>query len=192
MHLRPTVAAHGRRSSALDASNEIGSSWSIIGPMQTEARAQVEISATPEVVFDAGADYRNFTRFIHAYGPIPGIRSAVMLGGAAPGTGSHREIHLSDGSTIEEAVLAFERPARHRYRLVHPPAMPFRLIVGGGEGDWRFEPSPHGPGTRVTWTYRLQLTTPLVWPMAMVLRALFGRWMQQALERLRGLVEAGS
>lgn len=158
--------------------------------MHIEARAQVQIAASPEVVFDTGADYRSFARFIHAYGPIPGITSAQMHGDAAPAAGLHRDIHMSDNTTIEEVILAFDRPARHRYRWVRPPKPPFSLLVRSGEGDWLFEPAQGGRATRLIWTYAFELTSPLVYPAALVLRAVFARWMQKNLERLRAQIEA--
>jgi hypothetical protein len=155
-----------------------------------EARAQVQIAAPPEAVFDTGADYRAFARFIHAYGPIPGIVSAQMHGGAAPAAGVHRDVHISDRSTLEEVILAFDRPSRHSYRWVRPPAGPLALVVRVGEGDWLFEPVQGGRATRLIWTYSFELTSPLAYPAALVLRVVFARWMQKNLDRLRALIEA--
>jgi uncharacterized protein YndB with AHSA1/START domain len=158
--------------------------------VKIEARAQVQIAAGPEAVFDTGADYRSFAHFIHAYGPIPGITSVQMHGDAAPAAGLHRDVHMTDGTTIEEVILAFDRPTRHRYRWVRPPAPPFSLLVRMGEGDWSFEPAQGGRATRLIWTYGLELTSPLAYPLALVLRAVFARWMQKNLEALRTLIEA--
>lgn len=160
--------------------------------MHIEARAQVQIAASPEVVFDIGADYRSFARFIHAYGPIPGITSVRMHDDAAPVAGLHRDVHMTDSTTIEEVILAFDRPARHRYRWVRPPAGPFSLVVRVGEGDWLFEPVQGGRATRLIWTYTFELTSPLAYPAGLVLRVVFARWMQKNLDRLRTMIEAAS
>ena len=160
--------------------------------MQLEARAQVEIAAPPEAVFDVGADHRNFARFIHAFGPIPGIASSRMHADAVPAAGAHRDVHMSDGSTIEEVILAFDRPSRHGYRWLRAPAGPFSLIVRAGEGEFRFEPTHGGRATRVCWTYTFELTSPLVYPIALVARVLFERWMDRALVALRALIEHGA
>jgi uncharacterized protein YndB with AHSA1/START domain len=155
-----------------------------------EARAQVQIAAPPDTVFDVGADYRSFARFMHGYGPIPGITSARMHGDAAPAAGARRDIHMSDGSTVEEVILAFDRPSQHRYRWVRPPAPPFSLVVRVAEGEWLFEPAQGGRETRLIWTYGFELTSALAYPAALILRAVFARWMRQNLERLRTLIEA--
>jgi uncharacterized protein YndB with AHSA1/START domain len=159
--------------------------------MQLEARAQLEIAVSPEAVFDCATDYRNFARFIHAYGPIPGVRSAEMHGGTAPAAGVHRDVHMSDGTTVEEEILAFDRPSHHRYRWVRPPAPPFSLLVRAGEADWQFEPVQGGRATRLTFTYSFQLTSVLAYPLGLVLVRVFERWMMKALDGLRAQVEAG-
>jgi hypothetical protein len=86
---------------------------------------------------------------------------------------------MTDGSVVREEVLAWERPSRHRYRWLDPPAFPFSLLVRSGEGDWRFAPADGG--TRIEWVYTFELTSPLVSPLAAALMPVFRRWMQRAL-----------
>jgi hypothetical protein len=154
--------------------------------MKLSVQAAVEVPRSAEEVFDFATSCEGFPRFIHPLGPIPGIARAEMLGAAAPKPGAQRRIHMTDGSVVDEEVLAYDRPLRHRYRWLEPPAFPFSLIVRRGEGDWHF--SRTGGGTRVEWDYHFDLTSPLVWPLAKALMAIFRRWMQQALLRARGVL----
>jgi hypothetical protein len=153
--------------------------------MQIEAYARVELDVTPEEGFDLAADYRNFARFLRRNSVIPGIERAEMVAGAEPGKGAHRRITLSDGNVLEEEILVFDRPARHAYRWLHPPAWPFSMIVRGGEGSWSFTRSERGPGTTLVWKYRFELRSILAYPVGVLVVVLFRRWMAQGLERIR-------
>lgn len=153
--------------------------------MQIGARARIEVAASPERVFAVATDLRNFPRLMLPHGIIPGIASAEMAAGATPAAGARRFLELSDGNTIEEEVLAFDRPSRHRYRWVRPPAGSFGLLVRGGEGNWSFAPSERGQGTTLVWSYRFELTSIWVYPVAMLVVSQFQRWMEETLERVR-------
>jgi hypothetical protein len=152
--------------------------------MRLDARARIELTVTPEEAFDLAADMRNFARLIRPRGIIPGISGAEMVAGALPVAGSRRLIKLTDGNVVEEEILAFDRPSQHRYRWVHPPALPFGLIVRSAEGTWTFEPSERGHGTTLIWNYRFTLTSVFVYPVALLLVSSFRRYMEQALQNV--------
>jgi Polyketide cyclase / dehydrase and lipid transport len=124
-------------------------------------------------------------RFVWALGPIPGVASAALLGAAPQGVGSVRHLVMTDGSAVDEHVLVYDPGSNFTYRWGGPPAPPFSLLVRGAEASWTFTPS--GTGTVVGWTYRMELTTPLVYPLAAAVRTLFRRWMAAALDRLAAL-----
>ncbi|HSW12317.1 MAG TPA: SRPBCC family protein [Solimonas sp.] len=156
--------------------------------MKLTARASVEIPSPPEQVFDFATSCEGFPRFIWAYGPIPGIIRAEMRGGQPPQAGAERSIHMTDGNVIEEELLAYDRPSRHRYRWLKPPAFPFSLIVRTAEGDWRFTAA--NGGTRIDWDYSFELTSSFAWPFAALLMSIFRRWMQRTLLRARSVLAA--
>lgn len=144
---------------------------------------EIEIGAGPEVVFDLAASVEGFARFVKPSGPIPGVVSGQMIGGAVPAAGARRVLQMSDGSTVEEEILAFERPGLHHYRWANPPAAPLSWLVRGAESRWVFRPS--ATGTALQWTYDFTLASPLAFPFALVVVQLFKRWMTQALERIK-------
>jgi uncharacterized protein YndB with AHSA1/START domain len=156
--------------------------------MQIAIRVQTQLDQAPQDVFDALADLRNFPRFIARLGPIPGVADVQWLDGAQPGAGARRRLAMSDGTTVDEEVLVFERGTEHRYRWVHPPAPPFSFLVSGGEGCFTFDRSGHG--TKLVWSYALTLTSPLAYPLALPVTWLFRRWMAQGLSRVTGLFSA--
>jgi hypothetical protein len=87
---------------------------------------------------------------------------------------------------MEEEILAFDRPDRHRYRWTAPPAPPVSWVVRGAEGDWVF--TPRGAGTHVLWTYRFEPASPLAGVFARPVVLLFQRWMRRGLASLRRLL----
>ncbi len=150
--------------------------------MELANRAEIEIARPIEEVFDLACACDGFPRFLFPYGPIPGVASSNMVDVPAPKAGARRDVHMTDGSTIQEEVLAFDRPSRHRYRWVNRPAPPFSWLVRGGEGDWTFTPT--AAGTRIVWIYRFELTSPLALLVAPPVLVLFRRWMQRGLAAL--------
>lgn len=155
--------------------------------MKLTARASVEIPKPIDLVFDLATSCEGFPRFIWAYGPIPGVKRAEMVGGQAPKASAERHIHMTDGNVVEEELLAYDRPSRHRYRWLKPPAFPFSLIVRTAEGDWRFTTT--SGGTRIDWDYHFELTSIFALLGAPLL-LVFRLWMQRALLRARTVLAA--
>lgn len=156
--------------------------------MQVQTQASVVVERPVEAVFDFAVAPESQPLLLRAAPPIPGVTGIEMLDGRAPETGARRRVLLSDGSTLREEVVALERPHRHRYRWLDPPAAPLHLLVSAAEGDWVF--SGHGERTRIDWTYTFTLTSPLLYPLALAVAWLFGRWMQQSLDRIPGELRA--
>jgi uncharacterized protein YndB with AHSA1/START domain len=150
--------------------------------MEIRVAAAVRVRRPLEEVYDFAVAEASFPRIVHALGPIPGIARVEMLDGRVLERGARRRVTMTDGSEVLEEILDAERPRRHRYRWLDPPAAPFNLLVRSGEGDWRFAAADGG--TRVEWTYTFDLTTPLVYPLAAAVLTLFRRWMQRALDRI--------
>jgi Polyketide cyclase / dehydrase and lipid transport len=150
--------------------------------VQLEVHAFHVVGAPTEKVFDFAVASESLPCILKGFGPIPGITSIEMLDGAALATGAKRRVRMSDGSDIFEEVTALDRPRRHSYRWLNAPAPPFSLLVRGAEADWIFTASAQG--TRIEWTYRFELTSPLAAPLAAVVMMPFKRWMRRGLERI--------
>jgi uncharacterized protein YndB with AHSA1/START domain len=154
--------------------------------MALETQVEIEIAKPPAEVFDLATSCAGFPRFLLRLGPIPAVVRAELVGAAEPKPGGRRLIHMSDGSTMEEEILAFERPARHRYRWTTPPAPPFVWLVRSAEGDWTFAPT--AAGTRITWRYRFESPSRLAELAARPVIGLFRRWMARGLANLRAIL----
>lgn len=115
----------------------------------------------PTVAFALATDPERFPGFFTGFGPIPALRRITLHGPL--GVGSSRQVDSSDGSALTERVVAHAPPQHHAYVLsgFRPP---LGLLVREGLAEWHFV--PQAEGTLVTWTYRFELTSFLVWPLA--------------------------
>ncbi|HMI91412.1 MAG TPA: SRPBCC family protein [Polyangiales bacterium] len=156
--------------------------------MHLDAKLELTVPYSPEQVFDLVGDHRNFPRTIAKTLLVPGVvRSEPLPGSAESGVGSRRRLNLTDGTTMDEEVTAFERPVEHSYRWLKPPPMPIALIVRSAQGSWRF--APDGQGTRIHWTYRFELSSPLALPLALPLVAAFRSWMGKSADCVQALLK---
>ena len=95
--------------------------------MQISARVEEHVRRPPDEVFDFATACETFPRVLLPLGPVAGIAHADMLDGSPLCAGARRRIVLTDGSIIDEEILAFDRPVRHRYRWLNPPPEPTSL-----------------------------------------------------------------
>lgn len=151
--------------------------------MDLDLIAEQHVDGAPEAVFALALDPARFPEFFTGYGPIPAVRSVIPH--APPAAGSTREIHNGDGSRLSERITVLDPPRRHAYTLtgLRPP---FAWLVRAGHADWRFEPA--GTGTRISWHYRWELSSPLAWPVAAPLLRLC---MRRAMARCLAAMAAG-
>jgi uncharacterized protein YndB with AHSA1/START domain len=147
--------------------------------------AAIEIERPAEEVFDLAVDPQRLPAFLKKRGLIPGVEKAEMEGGVAPAAGTRRCVSMADGSTLVEEIVTLDRPSLHRYRWATRPPMPFALLIRGAEASWTLV--PQAAGTRFEWRYRLELTTPLAYPVAAPVSVHFKGWMAASLRNLRGL-----
>jgi len=150
--------------------------------VEVRTEASIVVHRPIAEVFDFAVAPESQPLLLQAAAPIPGVAGIDMLDGAVLETGARRRVRLSDGSTLREEVIALDRPRRHAYRWLDAPASPLDWLVRAAVGDWTF--SGDGDRTRVDWTYTFTLTSPLAWPLATAVAWLFGRWMQQSLDRI--------
>ncbi len=155
--------------------------------MHVRARAHTEIRRPRPEVFDRLVAASSLPELCLPYGPIAGIVDARVEDDVPLATGVRRVVTMSDGAVLVEDILELERPQTHAYRWTGGLRPPSSLLVRSGEGRWTFTELPNGTG--VEWTYRMELTTMLVYPVAVLVARLFDRWMQRALDRGRAALE---
>lgn len=124
--------------------------------MTITVRADVRIDRTVDVVFALAAGRTaSLARFFTGHKPlIPAIRSVALVGqDDPPRAGSLRDVVLSDGTKIQERVLAFDAPRLHRYDMAKMNLLQ-RVLCSNMVSEWRFEPEGEG-ACRVVWEYSI-------------------------------------
>ncbi len=148
------------------------------------AASAVAVGATVAELFDRVADPAAAAAFFRGYGPIPPIAEVRLLTPAPIGTGSRREVVLTDGSTLAEEVVEFEPPRLHRYRISQY-GPPLGRLFRSSQGTWSF--TPESNGARVTWSYEYELVSVWAWPAAVLfVKVLMHGAMRRAVARLAG------
>lgn len=128
-------------------------------------------------------DSTNAAELLRARGPFAGISKVEMHEGYTQATGAKRRIFMTDGTVLEEVILAYDPPVRHRYGWTGGAKFPFSLLVRSGTGNWDF--TEEAGGTRIVWTYTFGLTSPLAYPLAIPIVRVFNGWLQQGLDAIR-------
>jgi hypothetical protein len=113
----------------------------------------VFVSHAIQEVFDFVAAEDVLPKILTGYGMVPGVASTSDVSGPWDRPGSHRIVHLSDGSTAHEGVTHYDRPSYFAYR-VSDPSFALKHLMTEARGQFWFEPA--NGGTRVKWTYSFQ------------------------------------
>jgi uncharacterized protein YndB with AHSA1/START domain len=156
--------------------------------MEIEVRASVLIAATPEGVFDTITQPDAPAKTFDGYGPIPGCTHSEIVSEGGMKVGAIRRIHNTDGSVIDEEILALDSPRQHAYRLLSGLKPPFTWLVREARGRWTLE--PHDQATHVEWVFsfapRNRLAATII---RLVLTRPFQLAMQKGLENTRRSLE---
>ena len=153
--------------------------------MSVTCSASVTIPRPRETVFELATQNDTYERALLPYGPIAGVVEVKLLEGGALQRGALREARLTDGSVLVEEILEHDVPTRHRYKWTGGLKPPNAWLLRSGEGTWTF--SEVADGTRLEWSYEFELRSPLAYAVAPPMAALFRRYQQKALERIRDL-----
>ncbi|MGB8332670.1 MAG: SRPBCC family protein [Polyangiales bacterium] len=151
--------------------------------MNISTSASVLIPRPREEVFARATDSTNTPETLRPRGPFAGISKVEMLDGQALAKGARRRISMTDGTVLEEVILDYDPPVRHRYGWTGGAKPPFSFLVRSGTGCWDF--SEVDGGTRIVWSYTFELTSPLAYPLAIPVVWLFKGWLQQGLDAIR-------
>lgn len=152
--------------------------------MNVSTSASVVIPLPREEVFAFCCRNDTYERNLRPLGPVAGLRKVELFEGDALEAGGRRRITLTDGSVLEEVILEYEPPRRHRYRWTSGLKGPFALLVRSGTGCWDF--AEVDGGTRVDWRYDFELKSPLFFPLALPIMPLFRAWLKKGLGSIRG------
>jgi len=142
-----------------------------------------------ERIFDVVVAEDVLPKFLHRWGPVPGVTGTAELTGPWDTPGSERTVLLEDGSSAHEQVLTWERPGRFEYR-VDRLSNPLGRLVDHALGSWEF--SATGRGSRFVWTYSFTSPRRLsAAPLRLFTATAWARYMDQCAEACVELAHSG-
>lgn len=108
------------------------------------------VSHAIQGVFDFVAAEDVLPKILTGYGLVPGVAFTSDVSGPWDQPGSHRIVHLADGSTASEGVTHYDRPSYFAYRVSNP-SFALKHLMTEARGEFWFEAADRG--TKVRWTY---------------------------------------
>lgn len=153
--------------------------------MIVRTSAVAEFKQHRDELFTRACDPAVIARAVRPLGPLPGVDRAWVIGGGETRLGTIRRVVLTDGTPLDETVTEWEPPRVHGYRI-KGFRFPLGSLVTHIDSRWVF--SPLGDGTRVTWTYEVNVKNALALPIVVALtKGPLQRFLAASLERLRTL-----
>lgn len=120
------------------------------------------------------------------YGPIPPIKEVRDQAGEWASAGQTRTVLLTGGGSMREELTAVDPPRSFGYRLTDLTG-PLAALVDHVEGRWQFTPT--GSGTTVTWGWVIHPRSRLAAPVMPVFGRLWKGYARRALAQLSELLE---
>ena len=139
-----------------------------------------KISANRRVVFDFVTNEQNMTTFKGA-GPIPGIKSVHTLRKKTNiNLGALYSVYKTDHTFHEEQVIEYQ-PDTHYGLRMREFAKPTSWLIREIEESWKFSGTDE---TTVQRFFRFYLTTPLLSPIAFVMKTYFKKAVEIDMENI--------
>lgn len=148
----------------------------------TQVTREIWIAEAISDVFDFVAGEGVLPKILTGYGLAPGVAFTSDVSGPWDRVGSHRVVHLADGSTAEEEVTHFDRPRYFAYRVTNPT---FALKHFMSEARGQFWFTEENGGTRVTWTYSFSAKSLLArFPLTLFVKTQWNGFMRVCLDNV--------
>ncbi len=149
------------------------------------AIASITVAAAPAATL-AAALAIDPVSIVLARGILPGVRSIQGQTGPWSSPGQTRTLTLTDGSTVEETLVALHADG-YRYRIAKFSG-PFRFLVT--EANARFDVAAHTGGSALTWTYAFDPKGALAAAiLSFLVDSQWNGFMDAALARLKPTIE---
>lgn len=154
--------------------------------MKIHTQAVAEYPVPREKLFEMATAIEHLSSVLKPEGLLPGVERAWVVGGGALKKGSIRRVVLTDRTPLDEEITDWEPPRKHAYDVKGFRGL-FGLLVKGAHSQWIF--SPIDVGTRISWRYEFELTSPAALPLALPLvKVAMKRMMESTLANLRAKV----
>lgn len=149
------------------------------------AAASITLAASPAKTL-AAALALDPAKIVAKRGPIPGVKSVTGQTGAWSAPGQTRQLTLTDGTRAEETLTGLDANG-YRYRIGKFTGLFSRIVK---EAHARFEVTPRGDGSVLTWTYEFHpkggLSAAI---LSFLVDSQWNAFMDAALARLKAEIE---
>lgn len=151
-------------------------------PLEIAVTREAFIPSAIEDVFDFVAAEGVLPKILTGYGLVPGVASTSDISGPWDRPGSHRIVHLADGSTVNEGLTHHDRPSYFAYRVSNP-SFALKHLMFEARGQFWFERD--NGGTRVRWTYTFRAKNLVArLPLALFVRTQWKGYMDVCLANI--------
>lgn len=123
----------------------------------------------------------DLTTIFTGYGPLPAVVDTRDQSGGWDGSGQTRTVHLSDGSTAKEYLIAYDRPNSFSY-IVSEFSGPLGYLAREARGHWSFSQHDGEAPTMVVWKYTFYARSWIAYSMLWLIAVFLWRgYMRKAL-----------
>lgn len=128
-----------------------------------------------DLFYDLAENPEFFPKYFKGFPPlIPAIRKITPLWTGPAAVGGLRRVDLGDGSSVVERITTHESPRLHRYEMAELNFMQ-KLVCQKMHAEFILKDS--GDRAEVTWTYWIESSNPLQYPLVAFLSWAFKKAM---------------
>ncbi|MEJ2717155.1 MAG: SRPBCC family protein [Deltaproteobacteria bacterium] len=132
----------------------------------------------------------DLTTIFTGYGPLPAVVDTQDQSGGWDAPGQTRTVHLSDGSTAKEHLIAYDRPNSFEY-IVSDFSGSLGHLAKEARGHWGFSQHGEEAPTIVVWKYTFYARSRIAYPVLWFIATFLWRgYMQKALHIAQQQLEA--
>lgn len=149
--------------------------------------AETEI-AVPLPAFDAWFQHVALEDILPGYGTIPRIVRSDLITGVWSDPGARRRVHMADGTSVLEEVLAQDRPHHFSYMVWDFPGV-IGTLASYANGEF-FTTAAGEDATAMRWRYRFRPRGRLATPVLKAIVATqFRPFMQVCIDTIKSVAE---
>jgi len=124
------------------------------------------------------------------FGPLPAVKGTRDQTGAWDAAGQSRTVLLSDGSSAQEALTAYQFPSHFAYTVKGFTGV-LRFFASEAHGEWWFKQGSANQPTTVHWRYEFVSRSRWLEPIVcLITQRLWRGYMAKALRLSKAQVEA--
>lgn len=133
-----------------------------------------------DVFFELAENPDFFPRYFKGFAPlIPGIRKITPEWSGRIQAGVLRKVDLTDGTSVKERITLHEPPRLHRYEMAEMNFMQ-KLVCQKMHAEFVLKEG--GEHADVTWTYSIESSNPLQYPLVAFLSWAFKKAMERFMD----------